>query len=104
YEARHQIVLGARQRVEIDDRVQAMSGAPLDGPVEQSEPVVPELERAHVVLEMPVVHREADEVEPERSDERRVGVREEHVEETSEEPSVALLSEGLLEGRALKRF
>jgi hypothetical protein len=74
------LVLGAGQCVQIDDRVEPMPRTALDRAVEEQEPALVELEGSRVVLEVAVVDGEPDRVEPERGDERGIGVGKEHVE------------------------
>src|SRR5215211_4054931 len=87
------LVLVARQGVQVDDRVDPLLRAQLYNPVEVPEALVLDLEGAHVVLEVPVVHREPEQVQPERGDKPRVTFREEMIEEAVEEDPVPLLTE-----------
>ncbi len=96
------LVLAAGQRVEIDDRVEPVSRAALDRPIEQPESVFPQLEGTQVVLEVSIAHRQPDDVEPQRGDERRVLVAEEHVEEAVEEALRSLLAQRPAQGRTLQ--
>ena len=58
------MVLGAGQGVQVDDRVDAVSGERVDGPVEVAEAVGLDLERSGVVLEVLVADGDPGQVEP----------------------------------------
>ena len=51
------LVLESRKGMEVDDRVDLVSGAQFDGPVEVLEAILLDLQRPHVVLEVSVVER-----------------------------------------------
>ena len=87
------LVLRAGQRVQVDDGVQAVARARVDHPVELVEPALDQLERTRVALEVPVVDRDAHAVHPGVGEELRVGVAEEHGEQSVEERVVEILSE-----------
>jgi hypothetical protein len=87
------LVLRAGQCVEVQDRVQAVPPAVPDGPVEQREPLLLQLERPGIIFEMPVVERDADRVQAEGGEVACVGVVEEDRHEPVEEGLVELRSE-----------
>ena len=76
-------------------RVDAVRGARRDRPVEVAEPVLDDLERPGVGLEVAVVDRDAHAVEPRLGEERGVGVGVERREQPLEEQLVALVAEHL---------
>ena len=81
------LVLGARQRVQVDDRVHAVRRAGLHRPVEVAEAVLDDLERPLVGLEMPVIDRNAHAVEPQLRKEAGVGIAVEGGQQPIEEGS-----------------
>ena len=88
-------VLIARQRMQVDDRVDAVRRAQVDGPIQVLEPLLLDDERRHVVFEVAVVDRDADQVQPQRLDEAGVVLGEEVGEEAVEEERVLLRAERL---------
>ena len=79
------LVLRARQRVQVDDRVDAVGGQQVDHAVEVAEAVRLDLERRRVVLEVLVADGDPDEVEAGLGQERRVRLVEEAGEQALEE-------------------
>ena len=89
------LVLIAGQGMQIDDGVDPPLGAELDDPVELREPLRFDHARVHVVLELAVVDRDPDQIEPEGGDVARVRFREVVLVEGVEEQVVLLLAHGL---------
>jgi hypothetical protein len=88
------LVLAAGQGVQVDDRVETVPRAALDGAVEEPEALLLELERAQVVVEVAIAHGQAHGVEPERGQESGVLVAEEHIEKALEELPRPLVAQG----------
>lgn len=88
----------AWQRVQVQDHVQPVPGAVGDGPVQQREAGLLELEWPVVVLEVAVIERDPDRVEAERGQVASVVLGEERAHEPVEEQLVALLAEGREQG------
>ena len=95
-------VLIARQRVQIDDRVDALRRAQVDDAIQVPEPLLLDDERRHVVFEVAIVDRDADQVQPQRLDEASVVLAEEVGQEAVEEERVLLRAERLEQGLALR--
>jgi hypothetical protein len=98
------LVLGSRQRVQVDDRRDAVRPEGGDRPVEVAEAVLGHLERAHVVLEVAVVEGDPHRVETDLGQEGGVGLTEEAGEEPLEEELVAVVADRLADGRAHHRL
>ena len=87
------LVLVAGKCMQVDDRVDLVPGAQFDDPVEVPEALLLDLQRTHVVLEVPVVYRQAQQVQAERPDKPRVILGEEVLEEAVEEELVYIVTE-----------
>src|SRR5689334_1049739 len=98
------MVLRPRQRVQVDHGHQAVPGAGVDHAVQLAEAVVDELERAGVVLEVPVVDRNADAVHAQPGQKLRVVLAEERREQAVEEQLVPVPAENLADGAAHQRL
>ena len=98
------LVLEAGERVEVDDGVNFVFGAAIDGTVEDFEAIFDEFEGLHIRFEVAVIDREADAVHAVGGEESGVVFAEEDVEEAVEEAVVAIGSEGGEEGLALEGF
>ena len=94
------VVLTAGQGVQVDDRVDAVSSARLDHPVQVAEARLVDLERPVVVLEVAVVHRHADAVEPAAGEQSGVRLAEEDREQAFEEQLVPVGAEHVADGGA----
>jgi hypothetical protein len=92
------LVLVAGQRVQVDDRVEAFVGTQLHGPVEVSEALLADRGGCIVVLEMPVVDRDADRVHAQAAQERRIVPLEEDLEEALEEGFREAIAEDRADG------
>src|SRR5215211_5152541 len=94
------LVLVAWQGVQVDYRVDSMRRAQVYYPIQVPEAIFLYLEGPHVVLEVPVVHGEPEQVQPKGGDESRVTLREEVLEEAVEEDFVPLLPKHFANGLA----
>ena len=79
------LVLGARHRVQVDHAVDAMGGAHVDRARQPLEALLEQLEGPRVALEVAVVDRQPQAVDPQLGEQPRVGLVEEAVEQPVEE-------------------
>ena len=87
------VVLVTRKRVQIDDRIDAMRSTGGDGAVQMAEAVLDDFERSGVGLNVTVVDRDPDGVEPELCQEQSVGVGEEGGQQAIEEQVILVRTE-----------
>ena len=79
------MVLRAGQGMQVDDRVDAVAGERIDGPVEVAEAIGLDLEWSGVVFKMLVADGDSRKVQSGRAEERRVRLVEEPGEQALEE-------------------
>src|SRR6185503_3384232 len=87
------LVLESGQRMQVDDRVDAVGGADIDDAIEISQTRFANCHRRHVVFKVTVVHGEPHEVQAKGTNERGITGAEETLKEAIEESLVALRSE-----------
>ncbi len=87
------LVLRAGDRVQVEDRVDAVPRAYVHDGVQKSEALLADLERCIIALEVAVVERDPHGVQAEALQERRIAIGEEHREEPVEEACVPLVAE-----------